>query len=204
MAEELQGLLKRIHEEGLSKAEQEKKDIIAVAEGEAEKILAEAKTKAEAMIKAAKEETDNYTAKGKAALEQASRDILVQLKNEMIKRIEKIVKTTLKDAMNPEFMKEIISTMAEKYLQTDPKAELSLHVLVAAKDLEKLENLLKGSLSASFKSDPKIFSRHDIDSGLKVSFDGADAFFDFSDDAFAELICAYAGPRFAEYFTNQS
>ena len=146
MAEELQGLLKRIHEEGLSKAEQEKKDIIAVAEGEAEKILAEAKTKAEAMIKAAKEETDNYTAKGKAALEQASRDILVQLKNEMIKRIEKIVKTTLKDAMNPEFMKEIISTMAEKYLQADPKAELSLHVLVAAKDLEKLENLLKGSL----------------------------------------------------------
>ncbi|MDD2478425.1 MAG: hypothetical protein PHS31_00885 [Victivallaceae bacterium] len=204
MAEELQGLLKRIHEEGLSKADQQKSEIIAAAKEEAKSIIAKAKAEADVIIKNAKTEEEANVAKGKATLSQASRDILVQLKNEMSKRIDKVVKASIKDVMTPEFMGKIISEMTSKYLQSDSKAELTLETMVAPADLEKMEKLIKGSLTASFKNDPKIFSDHDIDSGLKINVKGDDAFFDFTDEAFAELICGYAGPRFTEYFTEQS
>lgn len=203
MSEELQGLLKRIHEEGLSKADQEKNEIIAAAKEEAKNMIAKAKADADVIIKNAKEEEEASVAKGKVTLSQASRDILVQLKNEMSKRIDRIVKASIKDVMTPEFMGKIIIEMTSKYLDSDAQDELTLETMVAPSDLEKMEILIRGSLTASFKNDPKIFSDHDIDSGLKISIKGDDAFFDFTDEAFAELICGYAGPRFTEYFAEQ-
>ena len=33
--------------------------------------------------------------------------------------------------------------------------------------------------------------------GLKIGFQGGDVFFDFSDDALAEIICEFVGPKLA-------
>ncbi len=202
MSEELQGLLKRIQEQGISKADQERSDIIAKAKTEAEKIVAEAKANAENIAKQADEEARNTVERGKAALTQASRDILIQLKNEMIARMNKVVKDNLKDVMTPDFMKKIIADMTAKYLNADAGADMKLEVMVAPDELEKMQTLLMSSLAASFKTEPKIFASRDMDSGLKVSFKDDDVFFDFSDEALAEIICGYAGPRFAEYFNK--
>ena len=49
MAEDLQGLLNRIQNDGLRKAENEREQIIAEAKAEAEKIVAEAKAQAAAL-----------------------------------------------------------------------------------------------------------------------------------------------------------
>lgn len=47
MAEDLQGLLNKIHTDGIQKAEEEKAAIIADAKKEAAKIIADAKAQAE-------------------------------------------------------------------------------------------------------------------------------------------------------------
>ena len=49
MAEDIQGLLNRIQNDGLRKAESEREQIIAEAKAEAEKIVAEAKAQAAAL-----------------------------------------------------------------------------------------------------------------------------------------------------------
>lgn len=202
MSEELQGLLKRIQEQGISKADQERSEIIAKAKAEAEKIVADARSNAENITKQADEEAQNTVERGKAALSQASRDILIQLKNEMIARMTKVVKDNLKDVMTPDFMKKIIADMAAKYLNADAGTDMKLEVMVAPDELEKMQALLMSSLAASFKTEPKVFGSRDMESGMKVSFKDDDVFFDFSDEALAEIICSYAGPRFAEYFNK--
>lgn len=203
MSEELQGLLKRIQEEGISKADQEKNEIIAAAKSEADMIINDAKLKAEEIIRKANDDGQNTMQRGKEALEQASRDILIQLKNEMITRMEKVVKTNLKDVMTPEFMGKIISDMVVKYLKDDSDGELELEIMVSAEERKKMQQMLQSSVGKSFKHEPKVFGAHDIESGLKVSFNNNDVFFDFSDEALAEIICDYAGPRFAEYFSKK-
>ncbi len=202
MAEELQGLLKRIQEQGISKADQEKSEIIAAAKAEAEKIVADAKAQAEIITKQAEDTAKNTEERGKDALSQASRDILIQLKNEMIARMTKVVKDNLKDVMTPDFMKKIITDMLAKYLSSSVGSDMKLDVMVAPDDLNKMQALLQGSLGVSFKTQPKVMASRDMESGLKVSFKDDDVFFDFSDEALVEIICAYAGPRFAEYFNK--
>ncbi len=203
MSEELQGLLKRIQEEGISKADQEKNEIITAAKSEADMIINDAKLKAEEIIRKATDDGQNTLQRGKEALGQASRDILIQLKNEMVGRMEKVVKSNLKEVMTPEFMSKIISDMVAKYLAAKPGAELNLEVMVAAEERKKMEQMLHAGVAKSFKHTPKVFGAHDIESGLKVSFTDDDVYFDFSDEALTEIICKYAGPRFAEYFNKK-
>jgi V/A-type H+-transporting ATPase subunit E len=202
MSEELQGLLNRIQEEGIAKADKERSTILAAAKAEAAKITTEARRAAEDIIRQAREDADNTVERGKIALGQAARDILIQLRNEMTARMTKVVKNNMGEVMTPEFMTGIISEMTAQYLRSAPGADLKLEVMVAPGDLARMQALLANSVGASFKGQPKVLESRDIESGLQVSVKDGDVFFDFSDEALTEVICGYAGPRFAEYFNR--
>lgn len=202
MSEALQGLLKRIQEQGISKADQERSEIITAARGEAGKIVAEARNDAENITRQAREEAQNIVERGKIALGQASRDILIHLRNEMVARMTKVIKDNMKEVMTPEFMKKIVTDMVAEYLRADSGAGLKLEVMVAPDDLEKMQAMLQGGIGVTFKEQPKVLGSRDIESGLRVSVKDNDVFFDFSDEALAEIICNYAGSRFAEYFNR--
>jgi hypothetical protein len=61
-----------------------------------------------------------------------------------------------------------------------------------------MEKQLRAGLAGNLKQSPHILAGQDIDSGLKFSVSGDNVFFDFSDNAIADIICAYVGPRLAE------
>ena len=87
MSEELQGLLEKIHEEGIEKAAAEKDKILADAAREAETIVKTAKTEAEAIVKAAREEAEKSEKRAQATIRQAARDIILALKTELLERM---------------------------------------------------------------------------------------------------------------------
>jgi hypothetical protein len=53
-------------------------------------------------------------------------------------------------------------------------------------------------LAENLKQSPRILAGPDIDSGLKFSISGDNVFFDFSDNAIADIIIGYVGQRLAE------
>ena len=79
MSEELNALLKKIQQDGIQKAEGERLAIIAKAKEEAKTIIENAKTEAEKTQKAAEVEIIELQEKAKAAIQQAERDVLLQL-----------------------------------------------------------------------------------------------------------------------------
>jgi V/A-type H+-transporting ATPase subunit E len=198
VAEKLQGLLEKIRTEGLEKAEAEKQKIIEDAKKEAKEITKKAQTEAEEIIKKAKEDAGNLEKRSETAVKQASRDILLKLKGELQARLENIVHNLSNESMNVEFMGELIKNMADSFTKKDSSSELTLEALTSPKDCEKLTELLKGSLAESFKETPEVFSSSDVGGGLKIGFKGSDVFFDFTDDAISDLICAYVSPKLAE------
>ena len=198
MAEKLQGLLEKIKTEGLEKAEAEKGKILEDAKNEAKKILDKANSDAEAIVKKAESDAASLEKRSETAVSQASRDIMLKLKVELQKRLENILHQSTDESMTPEFMGEIIKKMADAFSKDESGENLQLELLVASKDLEKMTALFKGSLAKTFETTPEVFSSSDIGSGLKVGFKGRDVFFDFSDDAISDLVCAYVSPKLAE------
>ncbi|UDQ98651.1 hypothetical protein AAEX28_00855 [Lentisphaerota bacterium WC36G] len=195
MAVELQGLLNKLQEEGVKKADQEKQTIIDQAKQEAAKIVADAKKEAEAIVKNAQQEEADIQVKAKAAVNQASRDIIIGLQTSLQERLNKLAKQSSQEAMTPEFMQKVIAQMVEKYADQDAP---SIEVMVAPSELETMTKLLTQSLIDDMKINCEVVKGNDIAGGLKVSFDGADLFLDCTEDAITQLVASYVGPRLAD------
>ena len=197
MAEELQGLLDRIQNEGIAKAEAEKTKIVDDAKAEAAKIVAAAKAEAASIVKKANEEAEISVAKGNDAIKQAARDVLIALRADIEARLKVLVSESVGDAMTPETMSRIILEMVKAYSVKNPSGDATVELLLSQKDADAMTALFKGSLLAQLKADPVIRISSDVSAGLQIGFKGTDVFLDFSDEALADVICAYVGPKLA-------
>ena len=194
MAEDVQGLLDKIHQDGIAKAQQEKDAIIAAAKKEAAQIIADAKAQAEDLQKKAQTEAAAGQEKANAAIRQAARDTVIALKTDLLAKLKNVTRFCIAEAMTPEVMKQIILTMAQAYAK-DANAGDSLEVLLPKKEQEQAEAFLKSQLLAELKADPVIELTNEFNSGLQISFRDNDVYFDFSDDALAEVLCRFVGPK---------
>jgi len=194
MAEDVQGLLEKIHNDGIAKAQQEKEAIIAAARKEAAQIVADAKNQAEELIRKAQTEVLADEKKSNAAIRQAARDAVIALKADLLNKLNAVVHSCIGEAMTPEVMKQIILTMAQSYGK-DANAAGSLEVLLPKKEQEQAEAYLKAQLLAELKAKPVIELTNEFNSGLQISFRDGEVYFDFSDDALAEVLCRFVGPK---------
>jgi V/A-type H+-transporting ATPase subunit E len=197
MPEELQSLLEKINEEGVKKGEETKNKIISDAGIEAEKIIRDAKAKADDIVKNAQLDSETVKSRGEAAVRQAVRDIVITLQGEILNRFKNVVKESTADAMTPDLMGKIIIEMVKNYNIKNPSGEADIELILAQKDIDAMEKLLKTSLVNSLKKNPSISLGQNFAAGIKISFKGDDVFFDFSDEAISDMICAYVGPRLA-------
>ena len=196
MAEELQGLLNRINKEGIKKAESVKADILSKAEKDADTIVKKAKQEANAIIKKAKGNAAKNEERAKATIQQAARDIIIELNTSLQERMSECAKDLVSEAMTPTLMGEVISKLADQYIKNTGK-DTALNLIFPQKNLNVIVDKLKKSLFNSFKEKPEIFQGLDFAAGMKVGFKGSDVYFDFSDEALTEIVCEYIGPRLA-------
>lgn len=194
MAEDVQSLLDKIRQDGIAKAQQEKETIISEAKKEAARIIAEARTQAEDFQKKAQAEAAAGQEKANAAIRQAARDTVIALKADLLAKMNSVIHACIGEAMSPEVMKQIILTMAQSYAK-DANAAESLEVLVPKKQQEQAEAFLKAELLKELKAKPMIELTTEFNSGLQISFRDNDVYFDFSDDALAEVLCRFVGPK---------
>ena len=194
MAEDVQGLLEKIHSDGIAKAEQEKEAILTAAKQEAAEIVAAAKAEAETLVRNARSEAEADQRKASDAIRQAARDAVIALKTDLLTRLNNVAKSCVGEAMTPEVMEQIILKMSEGYGKS-PDAADSLEILLPKKEQEQAESFLKTRLLAELKADPEIKLTNDFNSGLQIAFRGTEVYFDFSDEALSEVLCRFVGPK---------
>ncbi len=192
MAEEIQSLLDKIEKEGLAKIEKEREKILSDAKAKASQIVEDARRQAAEMEKKAKNDAELSSKRAVEAIKQSSRDIIISLRNEMVERVRRIARQSVAEAMTPDFMRGIILEIARSGKHSE-----EMKLVLPKKHLDDLEAKLKGSLANDLKASPAIFADAGINSGLKIGFKGEDILLDFSDEALADMVCSYAGPRIA-------
>ncbi len=196
MAEDLQGLLDRIHNDGIRKAEGERDKILSEAKEEAERIVAKAKAEAEELMKQAQMTAESSRERAEKTIRQISRDILIALKKDLLDRLNRLAKDCAGQAMTPRVMEELIVRMAQSCLASGGN-NISLDICLSRKDAEQLTESLKAALLNDLKINGMIHVGTDFSAGLKVGVTGSDVYLDFSDEALADVICEFAGPKLA-------
>ena len=196
MAEDLQGLLNKIHTDGIQKAEEEKAAIIADAKKEAAKIIADAKAQAETDSEKAKAFAAAEQDKAFKAIQQASRDAVIALKADLLAKLNAVARDCAAKAMTPGLMGQIILEMAKASRQ-NPSSDAGIELLLPQKEQGEVESVLKSALLADLKANPKINLTNEFGAGLQISFADNEVFFDFSDEALADILCKFVGPKLA-------
>ena len=193
MQNKLQELTDKLYNEGLSKGKQEGEEILAKAKAQAEEIIAKAQAEAAQILAAAQKQSEEIKTKTASDVKMAaSQSIAATRKDIETLIVGKMTDETVKKALStPDFIKEIIKAVAEKFT-TDGPVDLALILPEnLKKDLEpfvtkELATILKAGVEASFSKK--------VSGGFKIGPKEGSYFISFTEETFNQLISEYLRP----------
>jgi V/A-type H+-transporting ATPase subunit E len=192
---QLQELIDKIKKDGIESASEEALKIKKQAEAEAEAIISSAKKESAALIAAAKEDAGRTERAGIAAVEQASRNLVLVFKSKIQTLLDRLVAEETASAYNTELLKSVIPDVLKGWAAGSPD---SLQVVLSEDSLKALEAFFRDKLSAVLKGGLVLTSDHTMGGGFRIAEKDGRAYYDFSVEAVAELLSAYLNPRLAE------
>lgn len=202
MTEELQALLERINQKGIEEADKEKDRIIEEANTKAKQIVNDAKAEADRIVDDAQREAKLAEDKGRDQLKHAARDTLLSLRETLQNSMSAVIEQCLSRDVSPEAFAEAIVTFTKSFMQDD-KSISSIEVLTSDKDQQVIRDYLLKALGNQLKEQPTVSPVRNISAGFRLSFNGNDVWYDFSDSALAEAITQFLNPQLSEIITSQ-
>ena len=195
MAEELKSLIEKIQVEGVQAAEEKARAIEEDARLKARVVFAEAKSSADKLIAEAKERIARMEEASTLSLKQAGRDTLISLKEEINSLLDKVIKSSIREAVPPAELGKIITNLIKDAKHTQKEG---LEITLNKEDLGKIEKSFLGELKEEIKKGVTLKVSQDISAGFLISFDSGKSHFDFTDNALTDYLSAYLKPKLAE------
>lgn len=199
MAEELKGLIEKIQREGIQAAEEKAGRIENQARRNADEILAKARHQADKIIREAEDRIARMQESANVSFEQAGRDLLISLRREINAMLDRLILSSVKEALNPQELSKIISSLIKE--QTGKKKQ-DVIITLNKSDLQKLENEFLSELKELIKKGIILKPSDDIRCGFIISYDSGKSHFDFTDKALAEYISQCLKPKLSEIFKD--
>lgn len=197
MAEELQGLLDRIQQDGIDKAEAEASKRIEAAGQEAKRITDAARKEADTVVKQAEQEAAAFQAHGQKALEQAARDVVIAVGDRMSALLRELANRQVAQALTPDALADMLCSVVKAYAESGGTSG-RLDVLLSPTQQEALRNHFMGALADSLSEGVEIKGDENIISGFKVSVLDEKVHHDFTGEAIADAICSLLRPHLAQ------
>ena len=108
MEVELKNIIDKIKQEGVEEAEKRGAEIVSKAHAEAGALLDGAKKEKEEIIKRAEDDAAKLKKNTEEALRQASRDVVLSLRENILKLFDNIIKRDVAGQLSPDVMKEML------------------------------------------------------------------------------------------------
>ena len=189
MAEMLQALIDKLQSEAVDEAESRARAIVEDAEARAAHLLAEAQRHSEALRREAERRAEAHRERGERALEQAARDLLLRLRQEVLATVQELARPGLARALDEGTLRRMLVTMVETYAARDG-APRRARVLLSESDRALLEahyaDLFREALAdgVELRADP------DVDHGFRLRFDGRQVEHDVTVDALSSALAS--------------
>ncbi len=192
---QLQELIDKIKKDGIESASEEANKMKSQAEAEAKRIVEAAQKEAASIVERGKSDADRFEKASIAAVEQASRNLVLAFKDEIQALLNKIVVQSVSGAINDDVLKAAIPDILKNWVY---KGSDKLAILLPEGDLKKLESYFKDKLAAELKNGTELKSDKNLGSGFRIAAKDGSAYYDFSAESVAELLSAYLNPRLQE------
>lgn len=195
----IEELTRKIHREGLEKAQKEAEIILAEARKEAAHIREEAKSEAEKIRTGAKKEAEDLHRRMQAELRTSMQRTLALMKKEIAEIIQaEVIKKPLAESMNSkELMSRLLETTIRNWNACSDDHDLK--VLVAQDHLESAEAHLKKSMREVMNNGLVLTSDPSIKSGFEIQPSNGHYKISMTDEAFESLIMEHFSPRTVEF-----
>jgi V/A-type H+-transporting ATPase subunit E len=191
---QLQELIDKIKKDGIESAGEEATRIKGAAEAEARRIVEAAKKEAADIVAKGKADAERDEKAGIAAVEQASRNLILAFKTEIESLLDKIVARETAKAYDNDALKAAIPEVVKGWA----KNAGGINVILGDSQLKKLEDWAKAALSAEISKGVELKAGKNVAGGFRIGEKDGSAYYDFSAEAVAELLSAYVNPRLAE------
>ncbi len=196
MSDQLQDLLKRVYDEGISKANAEAEVIIANATKKAEEIVNLANIEAETKLKQAEKDAADIKKNTSSDLQMAASHSLSAVKQKVTELIlSQALNANLNSAFSDvEFLKRLIMEALEAWKSDSAGGTIVISEAMKPQlddfFLQSVKNLFDGKLVVDFSPTMK--------QGFQISPEDATYKLSFTDEDFANLFKTYLRPRTKE------
>lgn len=187
----LESLIEKIKKEGVEQAEKEAGQIIKEARAKAKKIVDEAEEAAKRIKEEAKKEIGKLQQSSQESLKQASRNLILAVRERLTFIFDSILKQELREALSPEALADMLKTVIEQWSQ---EKDESFEVLVGQQDKEKLAKLILSKFKDKAAEKIEIKSSSTIKKGFQIGIKGKDVYYDLSEEGIAEALAVFLNP----------
>lgn len=195
MSSQLSELVERIKREGVEAAQQEAERIRAEAQGQAARIVAQAQDQARALADGARAEAERFEQTGREGLRQASRDVLLNLRQQIEGTFNAILRARVGRALDGDVVRDALTSLFRNW-RTDGAA--APEALVPAAQWEALKDSLVQTLAQQIRQGLEIKPSPSLQAGFRIVEKDGSAYLDFSDVALTEYLMEHLNPKLAE------
>ncbi|MDR1831534.1 MAG: hypothetical protein LBQ97_02225 [Fusobacteriaceae bacterium] len=191
---QFQELIDKIKKDGIESAEAASAQLKAEAEKNAQDIVAAAKKEAAGIVEKAKEDAEHQEKAGIAAIEQASRNLVLSFKTEIENLLGKLLQKNVSELYSGDVLKGIIPKVVSGWAGGCDRID----VILDEKELAGLTAWSKQALSEEIKKGVSVKAGKNIGAGFRIGEKDGSAYYDFSAEAVAEALSEYLNPVLAE------
>jgi V/A-type H+-transporting ATPase subunit E len=192
---QLQDLIDKIKKDGIASASDEAAKLKSQADAEANRIVEAAKKEASTIIAKAKADAERTEKAGNAALEQASRNLVLAFKREIQNLLDAIVKQEVTETYKADVLKTVLPDILKVWAANGSD---DLALLISEKDLNKVKGFFDEKLADTLRKGIELKSDRNLSAGFRIAQKDGSAYYDFSAESVAELFSAYLNPHLAE------
>ena len=198
---QVQELIDKIKKDGIETASEEAARIKVEAEAEARRIVESAKKEADGIISRGKQDAERSEKAGVAALEQASRNLVLAFKEEIQSLLDKLIGEHVAAHYGDDVLKAALPEMLKAWVT---KGENNLAVILPEGELSKLQGFFSEKLTGELWKGVELKSSRKLTTGFHISNKEGSIYYDFSAESAAQLISAYLNPKLAEILKSSS
>jgi len=191
---QVQELIDKIKKDGIKAASDEANKVRAEADTEARRLVENARKEADEIIARAKQDAERSEKAGIAALQQASRNLVLAFRDEIQALLNRIVSENVSAQYNEDVLKNALPEMLKSWAQNN-KGDLS--VILPEGELNKLQGFFNDKLKDQLNRGVELKSNRKLASGFHISNKEGSVYYDFSAEAVAQLLTAYLNPKLA-------
>ncbi|MDR1418957.1 MAG: V-type ATP synthase subunit E [Treponema sp.] len=192
---QLQELVDKIKKDGIEAASREAARLAGEAEAQAKHVVELARKEAQAIVEEAKTGAERFERAGIAALEQASRNLVLAFKGEIQALLDRIVSRETAASYGEDVLKAVLPDLVKSWAANSGSG--AFDVILPEGEFGKLQSYFTGKLAAELGGGVELKSDRNLAAGFRIADKDGSAYYDFSAEAVSELLSAYLNPRLA-------